>query len=215
MARPVDPRRHDEVLDRAVMYLAEHGLNRMSLRSLAASMGVSTNTISYQFGSKAGLVDAALKRARASTVVMFAELRADNPDITVGSALLRLWDWWMADPNRIAFPRLNMEAMMTTGEAELDSERRNDLLTYWISYFGRWLTREGFSRAAARDRATLILATLSGLLIDLITTGDERRIRKALVEFTKTLEYPGSHTGNGSVQRKATPVGSRPDKRRE
>ncbi|MBC3192372.1 TetR/AcrR family transcriptional regulator [Pseudonocardia sp. C8] len=176
MGRPAHPDRADEVLDCAVAFLAEHGLAGLSMRKLAAYLGVSTNTISYQFGSKDGLIDAALSRARASTLDMLTELRDEHPALTVAEALRALWSWWREKPERFAFPRLNMEAMLTADTAAISETRRRDLQAYWTDYFATWLVSEGRDRHEAELMASLMLAALTGLIVDFLSTGDAERI---------------------------------------
>ena len=188
MSRTVDPNRHAEILDRAVAFIAEHGLAGLTLRKLATSMGVSTNTLSYQFGSKDGLVDAALARARSSSVDMFADLQRDRHGVSVADTIRRLWQWWREEPARFAYPRLNMEAMMASSADGLDPDRRPELLTFWVEYFVERLIAEGYSKKTATDLSTVLLASLSGLVIDLISTKDVRRLDEAVDLLAQLIE---------------------------
>jgi AcrR family transcriptional regulator len=188
MARPVNPRRKEELLEGAVAFLAEHGLSGLSMRKLAQSLGVSTNVISYQFGSKEGLVDAALARARSASTEMLEALRAENPEITVADAVRRVWGWWRERPERFAYPRLNMEAMMTSDPADLEQSRRSDLIQFWVSYFVEWFMAEGRIREEAEELSSLLSAVLTGLVVDLICTGDVERVDRCVERFVATIE---------------------------
>ncbi|MGH2600275.1 MAG: TetR/AcrR family transcriptional regulator, partial [Dehalococcoidia bacterium] len=54
-----EPPRKAELLDRVAAYLLDNGLDDLSLRPLAAALGVSPRTLLYYFGSKERmLVDA-------------------------------------------------------------------------------------------------------------------------------------------------------------
>lgn len=188
MARPVNPERKDEVLEGVVAFLAEHGLPGLSMRRLADSLGVSTNVLSYQFGSKEGVVEAALVRARASSTEMLERLRADDPSITVADATRRMWAWWSERPERFAYPRLNMEAMMTSDPASLEQSRRPDLIAFWIEYFVDWFVSEGRTPEEGRELSALLNATLTGLVVDLICTGESERVTRTLERFIRTIE---------------------------
>lgn len=194
MARPVNPERKDEVLEGVVAFIAECGLPGFSMRKLADALGVSTSVLSYQFGSKEGVVEAALVRARAASTEMLEHLRADEPGITVAEATRRVWAWWSERPERFAYPRLNMEAMMTSDPASLEQSRRPDLISFWIDYFIDWFVAEGRSRAEAEELSTLLSATLTGLVVDLICTGDTARVDRAVERFTRSIE-PGADRG--------------------
>lgn len=188
MSRPFAPERRTEVLDQVIEYLARHGLSNLSLRKLAAALGTSTTVITYQFGSKTDLVRAALGRARQANIAFLDEYRAKHPDGTTGTGLIALWDWWGKKPTNLAFSRIDMEAMMIDGTVTADT--RDDLLRFWLAYFTAWLQADGHSRATAEIRASLTLAVLSGLTIDLLSTGDAGRISSALTSFAASIDAP-------------------------
>ncbi|WP_340536957.1 TetR/AcrR family transcriptional regulator [Nocardioides sp. GXZ039] len=188
MPRPVDPLRREQVLEGAIIFLAEHGLAGLSLRRLAAHLGVSTNVISYQFGSKEGLVDAALARARSASTEMLMATRTEDPDVTVADAVRRTWAWWRAAPERFAYPRLNVEAMMTSDASAFEQGRRPELVNFWIDFFIDWFVSEGRSRAHAEELSTLLSATLSGLMIDTLCTGSIDRVDRSLERLALMIE---------------------------
>lgn len=190
MARPPAPERKDEVLELVIAHIAEHGLPNLTVRKIAAAIGTSTNVIFYQFGSKEKLLDAALKRARDANLQMLEELRSERPSATFADAFREIWSWWMQDPSRLAYSRLNMEAMMTDGD--LAPEARAELLEHWIDYFSKWLVTDGHDRSRARSLSTMALAVQSGLTIDLISTRDQDRLNETAIEFSRFLELPAS-----------------------
>lgn len=186
MARPPAPERREEVLELVIAYLADHGLPNVTVRKVASAIGTSTNVIFYQFGSKEKMLDAALDRARRANREVFENLRKRNPSATLADAFREIWEWWMKDPSRIAYSRLNMEAM-TTG-TDLSPEVRAELLEHWLEYYTDWLASDGHSVARARILATMALAMQSGLSIDLISTGDRSRLDATVTEFSRMLE---------------------------
>jgi AcrR family transcriptional regulator len=56
-----DPKQ--QLLERALGYLAEHGIGDISLRELAAALGTSHRILSYHFGSREGLFVAIVQEA--------------------------------------------------------------------------------------------------------------------------------------------------------
>src|SRR3712207_6763061 len=64
MPRPIDTQRRDDLLARALPYLAEHGLAGLSLRPLAAALGTSDRMLVHYFGSKDNLVGLVLTASR-------------------------------------------------------------------------------------------------------------------------------------------------------
>lgn len=188
MARPLAPERKDEVLELVIAYLAENGLANLTVRKVAMAIDASTNVIFYQFGSKEKLIEAALSRARKANRQMLEDLRAEKPAATMADAFREIWTWWMRDPPRLAYSRLNMEAMMT--DSALSHDARAELLEYWIEYFSSWLVSDGHSPSKARLLATMALSLQSGLTIDLISTGDRSRLDATVLEFSRILEPP-------------------------
>lgn len=188
MPRPVNPERRQEILEGAVRFLADYGLAGLSMRRLADSLGVSTTVITYQFGSKEGLVDAALARAREASTEMLATIRQEDPEATVADAVRRIWAWWSERPERFAYPRLNMEAMMESDPQVLEQARRPDLITFWIDYYAEWFVSEGRERTEAEELSALLMAVLTGLVVDLLCTGDTERVNRCVERFVRTVE---------------------------
>ena len=187
MPRPFAPERREQVLDQAIAFLAENGLANLSSRRLAAAIGTSTNVIFYQFGSKEGLLQACLSRARNENLKMLDAFRADNPHGSAARGFEAIWDWWTEEPSRIAYSRLNMEAMMTSAIGT--EAARAELLEFWVQYFVEWLEQDGHPSSEARALSSLLLAVLSGLTIDLLSTRDTARIEASVRSFAQMLAY--------------------------
>ena len=82
MGRTPDLERRQELLDRIVDYLAEHGLAQATLRPMAASLGVSSNRLVHHFGSKEALLTAALARAIERQIAVQDAWVRRNPQLT-------------------------------------------------------------------------------------------------------------------------------------
>jgi AcrR family transcriptional regulator len=188
MTRPVDDARREEVLDLVIRYVADNGLSGLTMRRLAAALGFSTNVISYQFGSKAGLIEAALLRSRTSQRAVYERLLEERPDATASEGFVVIWDWWMADPSHVAYSRLSIEAMMTSSVP--GPRVRQSLLAYWVGYFADWLQRDGHTVDRSIELATLLLSVQSGLIIDIVSGGDRERVGAAMHAFARMLRAP-------------------------
>lgn len=75
MAKPVPI--HEALLDQTIAMVAEAGLEKISLRTIAAQAGCTTAVIFQQHGGKAGLMAAALRRALAQDEAAHAALAAE------------------------------------------------------------------------------------------------------------------------------------------
>src|SRR4051794_1669786 len=63
-----------ELLELAYQYVLRHGLTSLSLRPLAQAIGSSPRVLLFLFGSKEGLVQALLARARAAELEMLNQM---------------------------------------------------------------------------------------------------------------------------------------------
>jgi AcrR family transcriptional regulator len=175
MARPVDPARRAQLLDAAVDYAVEHGMSDLTLRPLAEALGVMPNTLVHHFGSKEELLSAILNGVRDRLRAMHTQLEAQSER----APLEGVWEW-TSSPERLAFFRSFFEAY---GLALRQPERFRPFLERVVA---DWLV------SAEPARATLELAVVRGLLLDLLTTGERDRVDAAFELF---MEQGGSARG--------------------
>jgi AcrR family transcriptional regulator len=178
MGRRPNPERKPELLDAVVAYLCEKGIGELSLRPLAAQLEVSTYALVYHFGSKEALLAEALaevERRHLEAVAAWSDGRYAVPEI-----LRRYFDW-CTRPERLPEMRLILEASAVSAtRTGLPRPVRARLMTVWVDLLARGLREVGLAAAEARTRATLLNASMLGLLLDLIATGDKARVRRAL-----------------------------------
>ena len=173
MSRPVDPQRRDQLLEATVDYAVEHGLVDLTLRPLAHALGVRPNTLVHHFGSKEELLSAVLNGVRDRLRTMRAQIADDaeqDPRVAV-------WEWTSND-QRLSFFRSFFEAY---GLALRRPEQFRPFLERVVS---DWLPR---TEAAG---ATLELATMRGLLLDLLTTGERDRVQSAFELYLRRSPAP-------------------------
>lgn len=165
-----DGARRAELLDKLLAYSASHGLSDVSLRPLASAVGSSPRVLLYFFGSKEALVREVHQHSRREQVrLLDAALRGhDDPR----NAVRALWDW-LTDPAHHDVERFFFEGYARSLHAA-DGP--------WQG-FGESSVREWLPRFEAMfddaGTATLVLASLRGLLLDLLATGDRDRVQRA------------------------------------
>jgi AcrR family transcriptional regulator len=166
MPRPADPARRAALLAGAIDYAIDHGLADLTLRPLAEELGVMPNTLIHHFASKEALLSEILNglrdRLRAARTELVTEPGRDP--------LEGVWSW-TSDPQRAPFFRSFFEAY---GLALREPDRFAPFLDRVVS---DWLP------ASEPLAATLELAVLRGLLLDLLTTGERSRVEGALRLF--------------------------------
>ena len=72
-------------------WLCEHGIGALSLRPVAADLGVSTYVLTYHFGSKEQLLAEAIEHVEGEQRLLVARLDDDAGDAGLGERLRRYW----------------------------------------------------------------------------------------------------------------------------
>ena len=181
VARTPDLERRQELLDRIVGHLAEHGLAQTTLRPLAAALGVSINRLVHHFGTKEELIATALRRAvERQTAVERGWIQRD-PSISMADLYRKWWKWMNAKPENLALVRLGYEAAaLDTTVTGLPGDLRADQLAVWRHIVEGKLRQEGLSEATAQSEATIQKAMFTGFILDLVASGDRKRLGAAL-----------------------------------
>lgn len=180
MGRPPDPKRRQELLDGAVDYVLAHGISDLSLRPLAEALGTQAPVLLHHFGTKEHLVEELLRGVRSRVRALGRSAEAEVPRSGLGT----VWAW-VSDPEQAPLMRLFFEAY---GLALRSPDRYEDFLQHAIH---DWLDEP----LAAVDEisATLAIATITGLVLDLLTTGDSVRVEDAMARFTFLLRWHADH----------------------
>ena len=189
--RVSSPRR-EELLDRAYRYALEHGLADLSLRPLAAAIGSSPRVLLFLFGSKDGLVRELLAKARADELGYLAREGAANGD-GLAAMVAATWRWLAGEPVR---PLLTL---WTEAYGRSLVEPDGPWSGFASQSVADWLDVLAAAQPANRadeeengtdssglaaDR-TLALAVLRGCLLDLLATGDTKRVGAAVASYLR------------------------------
>jgi len=179
--------RRSAILDKALDYLLDHGVADLSLRPLAKASGTSARLLIYHFGSRDGLLSAVMDEVR-------DRMQRDFVSIATGAAkshaspLDAFWAYaTKADSRR--YLRLLFEVQV------LALHRPKEFEKYLARTSASWLSLvegaigKGKNSAAL---ATLCVAVIDGLLLELLSTGDKRRTTDALSLFQRLLDQSKS-----------------------
>ena len=191
MPRVADSSRRDDLLGQIVDHLADSSLAELSFRTLAQSLGVSTYSLVYHFGSREQLI-AEIVRA-ISERQKSAEPVSDDPGIDLHLAQIRAAFDWQLQPENIKLQRLEFEA--ATIEA-LDPDNH----TYTRNTFGFWTQRTertllalGLNKADAAIEARILNNLFYGFQYDLVINGDTAA---ATTAFSLVMERYKEHLQN-------------------
>lgn len=192
MGRQPQPEIKEQLLEACTDHALAHGLPRR-LQPVADATGVSTRMLIYHFGSRDQLLRAILGRARRRQLDTFGALLRVRDDEPYPVTLRRTWAA-MVGPEGQPFIRM-------FGQLREDADQRL-LPGFRLAATTDWLgpLEDGLRSMGRPELATLVLAVIRGLLLDLDATGDRVRTDAAFDEFVSTL-LTGA-TPDGSAQRK-------------
>lgn len=177
-----EPRRR-ELLDAAVTYVMEHGLDGLSIRPLATALGIGHRTLLYYFGSKEDLIAEILAEFRCRdrhVLDVQAAIMATN-----GSwrAIDAVWEV-MSEERLLAYWRFFFEAYAyALREPARHAAFLDGIVSDWLSVIERHLVSAGCDPARATPLAGLVLSAFRGLILDLVATGDRDRATSSAREL--------------------------------
>lgn len=183
MARPVDHARRQQLLDAAVDHVCDHGLSGLSLRSVAQALGVDASLLLHHFRSKQQLLSLVLNGVRDR----LRAVGAVEPGEPLDASLTRVWEWASDPAHRrlyLVFFEVYALALRSPDDYRLFLDT---VVADWLGPLTAAYSAAGLDRDPARDRATLTVAVVRGLLLDLLATGDRARVEAALVEAASLL----------------------------
>jgi AcrR family transcriptional regulator len=176
VGRRPQPQIRERLLDACVDHALAHGLPDR-LEPLAAATGTSARMLIYHFGTRDGLLRGVLAHARRRQLATFGDLLSVRPGEPYPLTLERAWRSIAASPYLRIFGQLPENAVH-----RLWPDFRREATTDWLAPL-----EEGLRSIGRPELATLVLAVIRGLLMDLAATGDTARADAAFRAFTTTL----------------------------
>ncbi|HEY2673000.1 MAG TPA: TetR/AcrR family transcriptional regulator [Rugosimonospora sp.] len=177
----------DRLLAATIDHVAEHGMADVSLRSLAAAIGTSHRMLIYHFGSKEGLLVEVVRAVEARQREALAAFSADGTE-SAADVMRRMWRD-LTDPSRWPHERLFFEMY---GQALQGRPGTAPLLEgivdSWLDKASEIGIRRGMDPETMRAHARLGVATMRGLLLDLLATGDRAAVDRAMDQFISFYE---------------------------
>ncbi len=187
MARTPDLAHRAALLDAATDHLLAHGLTAVSLRDLADATGASSRMLVHHFGSKERLVTGALAAARRRQRAAFEDRLRAQPGQPYPAVLADAWRWLggeEAQPYLRLFGELHALARQPASPYA-DFAQRSVL--DWLPVLEDGFLADGADSVDARRSATLALAVIRGLLMDLHALDDTERVDGAHELFVELL----------------------------
>jgi AcrR family transcriptional regulator len=182
--RPVDHQRRAELLDAITDYAVRQGFSELTWRPVAAALGVASNTLVHHFGTKEQMFQAVLQRLRERLIATTNEMLAGPADLA--TAARTTWEW-TSDPERGQEFRLFFAVYGRALQAPQQfAEFLEQVVADWMGSLCK-VQGPDIDPATAARRATLVIATIRGLLLDLLATGERDRVHDAAEAFLASL----------------------------
>lgn len=172
MARPADPAIRTKLRDQAVGYVMAHGLGDLALRPLAKALKTNARMLIYHFGSREGLMREILAGLRERESAQVGRWMKSSRKPRTMPEFLR-WYW-----RRISAPQARSAVNLVFELYALALRNPRDypgVLEEPLAFWPKLVRAMGIQSEVDEVEATLLLAALRGLLLDLCATSDRRR----------------------------------------
>lgn len=179
MGRRTQPEIKHRLLGACTDHVLGHGLPDR-LQPLAAAAGTSERMLIYHFGTRDELLRQVLREARRRQVLAFSDLLRARPDEPYFDTLEHAWAA-MSGPEGQAYLRVFSPLHAAAGEPLWPGFRRI-ATTDWLGPL-----EAGMDSVGRPELATVVLAVIRGLLMDLDATGDKVRTDEAFRAFVRAL----------------------------
>ena len=192
MGRRPQPDIKHRLLDACADYALAHGLPDR-LEPLATATGTSARMLIYHFGTRDALLRAVLGHARQRQLDTFGDLLRVRPDEPYTATLDRAWTSITGPDGR---PYLQMFGQLRESATQrLWPDFRRAATTDWLEPL-----EDGLRSIGRPELATLVLAVIRGLLMDLDATADTARTDRAFHDFLAAVD-PLSGGGRSTAHR--------------
>ncbi|MFC8448854.1 TetR/AcrR family transcriptional regulator [Kitasatospora sp. NPDC057223] len=185
MGRRPQPDIKNRLLDACADHALAHGLPDR-LEPLATATGTSARMLIYHFGTRDALLRAVLGHARQRQLDAFGDLLKARSDEPYTATLDRAWTSITGVDGR---PYLQMFGQLRESTVQqLWPGFRRTATTDWLGPL-----EDGLRSIGRPELATLVLAVIRGLLMDLDATGDTARTDRAFRDFLAAVEPRPRH----------------------
>lgn len=169
----------EELLARVLDEIRDRGISpRLTLRQLASELGTSHRMLCYHFGSRDGLLAAVLQALRVEDQAHLLELAEGTGR---RGALMSLWKFYTAPANRRRLATFFYVFGLAVQEDELVAyESFLSSLDNWSRLVADLGIEEGLDSDTARAEADLYVASIRGMFMVLVATGDQERADAAV-----------------------------------
>jgi AcrR family transcriptional regulator len=171
--------RKAELLDAALKYLTKHGVANASLRPMAAELGTSPRILMFHFRSKEGLLQDAFEELQSRLQASLRAMASSDSASSRVPPLRRFWQWATSKENFPYFCLLYEAQIVALQNPKEYARYLRKASSDWQAAAFDLMSPSLKSRALA----SLCIAVFDGLMLELMSGGDKRRLTEALDLF--------------------------------
>ncbi|MER6162867.1 TetR/AcrR family transcriptional regulator [Streptomyces sp. NPDC001868] len=187
--------RRPELLAAATEYVLEHGVSDLSLRPVAQALGVTHATLLRHFSSKDELILEVLDKIRTDLAEQLTSAPEYRGARSTAELVKAVWQR-LCEPHEQRQFLLLFELVGRHGwKPEGDRDLVRPIIGGWVDILTDRLTQDGRPPEEASALATLLLAQVRGLQLDLLVSGDRERADRALDFSLRLLEHRSGSPG--------------------
>ena len=167
MARPADPGIRTRLREQAVDYVMTHGIGDLALRPLAKALKTNARMLIYHFGSREGLLREILAGLRDRESARVERWMQSGRKPRTMPEFLR-WYW-----RRVSAPQARSAVRLVFELYALALRNPREypgVLEEPVAFWPKLVRAMGIQSEVDETEATLLLAALRGLLLDLCAT---------------------------------------------
>lgn len=169
----------EQLLERAIAYVADRGISDLSLRELGTAIGSSHRMLIHHFGSREGLWVEVIRAVEARQRASLPELLPDP--IADPAGAMRAWWRHISDPSLWPNERLFYELYGQALQGRPGTEELLDgIVDAWLPPIVEVNRAYGMDEATAIAHARLGVAVTRGLLLDLLATKNRAAVDAAM-----------------------------------
>ncbi|MER5221011.1 TetR/AcrR family transcriptional regulator [Streptomyces flaveus] len=182
--------RRPELLAAATEYVLTHGVSDLSLRPVAQALDVSHATLLRHFSSKEELIMSVLDKIRTDLADRLTSDEEFHAARSSAELVRAVWQR-LCQPQEQRQFLLLFELVGNNGwKPDGDRQLAQSIVNRWLDILVGRLTQDGWPAEDASALATLVLAQVRGLQLDLLVSGDRTRADRALDFSLRLLERP-------------------------
>ncbi|MEV6559939.1 TetR/AcrR family transcriptional regulator [Nocardia sp. NPDC051756] len=178
--------RQPELLAAATEYTLEHGISDVSLRTIAQGIGVTHATLLRHFSSKEELLRQVVDRIHTDFLAQLDGSAETRCATSISEYATAVWRYLCEPREQRQFVLLFEVVARAARDPDGSGRLAPSIIDDWLSSTADHLIRYGCPPSQAPELATLLLAQVRGLQLDLVTTGDRARADRAF-EHTVAL----------------------------